>query len=82
MSEFKETLSNVKSQSPLTTTQNSKEYNYTSGASYMGQWCGGFRHGHGFMKWPDGATYEGQWSWNHACGKGKFRHTSGDIYEG
>ena len=58
-------------------------YNYkTTGASYEGQWLGGFRHGRGIMKFADGATYEGQWFLGRAHGKGKFTHVQGETYEG
>ena len=47
----------------LTTTT----YRYrTSGATYNGQWLGGFRHGHGIMQFRDGATYEGNWYLGHS----------------
>lgn len=32
-----------------------------SKAVYEGQWCGGFRHGTGRIKFNDGAVYDGQW---------------------
>lgn len=38
-----------------------KEYTYTTGAVYNGEWKGGLRHGKGTMKWPDAASYEGEW---------------------
>ena len=50
-----------------------RKYTYlNSGASYEGQWLGGFRHGHGIMRFNDGATYEGDWYLGHAHGEGKF----------
>ena len=44
----------------------------TSGATYEGQWLGGFRHGRGTMHFRDGATYEGTWYLGRAHGYGKF----------
>jgi hypothetical protein len=53
-----------------------------SGATYKGEWLGGFRHGRGTMRWSDGAVYEGEWYLGRSWGKGKFTHTKGEIYEG
>ena len=79
--EFKETLSSTRVYRER--KKEVREYTYiVSGAKYIGDWNGGFRHGHGVMKWPDGAIYEGDWKDNHAHGKGKFTHAVGDIYEG
>jgi len=44
----------------------------TSGATYEGQWYGGFRHGRGKMHFKDGATYEGTWYLGFAQGWGTF----------
>ena len=57
-------------------------YVFKSGATYIGQWVGGFRDGFGKQSWPDGACYEGNWKDNRACGQGKFIHIDGDVYEG
>ena len=54
----------------------------TSGASYDGQWLGGFRHGQGKMIFRDGAIYEGTWYLGRAHGYGKFTHVKGETYEG
>ena len=35
-------------------------YTFKTGATYDGEWIGGFRDGYGVQKWPDGAQYEGQ----------------------
>ena len=60
-----------------------KEYVYKcSGAKYQGEWLGGFRHGHGCMRWEDGAQYEGQWVLGRAFGNGVFTHSKGEIYDG
>ena len=45
-------------------------YTFKTGATYDGEWIGGFRDGYGVQKWPDGAQYEGQWKDNRAHGKG------------
>ena len=42
----------------------SRRYVYKTGATYVGQWKGGLRHGKGVMNWPDGAVYDGNWSLN------------------
>lgn len=34
-------------------------YTFKSGATYIGEWVGGFRHGQGKQVWIDGASYEG-----------------------
>ena len=54
----------------------------TSGATYDGQWLGGFRHGRGKMQFRDGATYEGTWYLGRAHGYGVFTHVKGESYEG
>jgi len=41
-----------------------RKYTYKSGATYVGSWKGGLRHGHGVMTWPDGAKYDGKWELN------------------
>jgi hypothetical protein len=39
-----------------------REHIYKStGAVYMGQWSGGFRHGKGYIRWESGACYDGEW---------------------
>ena len=35
-------------------------YTFKTGATYTGQWIGGFRDGFGVQVWPDGARYEGK----------------------
>ena len=54
----------------------------TSGATYNGEWLGGFRHGRGTMHFRDGASYEGTWYMGRAHGFGKFTHVKGETYEG
>ena len=41
--------------------QETRVKNYTTGATYDGQWRGGFRDGEGTMTWADGAKYQGEW---------------------
>ncbi len=60
----------------------SRQVTYKNGATYKGQWLGGFRHGQGTMVWADGAKYEGEWNYGQAFGHGKFTHVDGDTYEG
>mmetsp|Transcript_38736 Transcript_38736/g.37074 ORF Transcript_38736/g.37074 Transcript_38736/m.37074 type:complete len:169 (+) Transcript_38736:239-745(+) len=60
-----------------------REYRYKcSEATYFGEFKGGFRDGHGVIKWKDGASYDGDWEYGHATGYGKFTHSIGDVYEG
>jgi len=59
-----------------------RDYRYSTGGYYNGEWLGGLRHGKGKMQWKDGAYYEGQWEYGIACGQGKFQHASGDVYVG
>ena len=59
-----------------------KEYKYSTGAVYNGEWKGGLRHGKGVMMWTDGASYDGNWDLGQASGYGKFSHVSGDVYSG
>lgn len=42
----------------------SRRHVYKTGATYVGQWKGGLRHGKGVMTWPDGAVYDGNWNLN------------------
>ena len=53
-----------------------------SGATYDGQWLGGFRHGRGKMTFRDGAAYEGTWYLGRAHGLGTFTHVKGETYDG
>ena len=53
-----------------------------SGASYDGQFLGGFRHGWGKIVFKDGAVYEGEWVLGHADGIGTFTHMAGEVYRG
>jgi hypothetical protein len=57
-------------------------YKFKSGATYKGEWKGGFRDGFGEQHWPDGARYIGEWKDNRAHGQGKFIHVDKDEYEG
>ena len=54
----------------------------TSGATYEGQWLGGFRHGRGTMYFKDGSTYEGTWCLGYSHGYGKYTQVKGETYEG
>jgi hypothetical protein len=59
-----------------------EQVEYSSGATYDGEWIGGFRHGYGTMKWTDSAKYEGYWEFGCAQGQGIFNYPSGDVYDG
>ena len=41
-----------------------KKHTYKTGATYEGEWKGGFRDGEGTQVWPDGASYQGDWRFN------------------
>jgi len=59
-----------------------KTLTYRSGASYTGEWCGGFRDGKGAMAWPNGARFEGIWSWGWPVRVGTFISPDGETYQG
>jgi hypothetical protein len=59
-----------------------RQFTYGDGASYNGQWVGGFRYGLGVQTWPDGASYSGSWVLGRPYGEGIFIHPDGDTYEG
>ena len=59
-----------------------RSFTYKSGATYSGQWLGGFRHGKGIMIWSDGSEYVGDWSYGLPAGFGKFIHHDGEFFEG
>ena len=80
--ELRETISNNTKYDPNAQREERETYRYQTGATYTGQWIGGFRDGYGKQVWPDGACYEGNWKDNRAQGIGKFTHIDGDIYEG
>jgi hypothetical protein len=80
--ERKETVSNNMKYDPNVKREKRPTYSFKTGATYNGEWIGGFRDGYGVQKWPDGAQYEGQWKENRAHGKGKFIYIEGDIYDG
>jgi MORN repeat len=67
--ESKETLSS-KQFDPNARREKRPVYHFRSGATYLGEWKGGFRDGHGEQTWPDGAKYLGEWKENRAHGKG------------
>ncbi|CDW81907.1 UNKNOWN [Stylonychia lemnae] len=75
--ESKETISKVLKYNPRAQREERTIYKFKTGATYTGQWIGGFRDGFGIQEWPDG-----QWKDNRAHGQGKFIHVDGDVYEG
>ena len=82
LDESRETVSGSKAYDPNAKREQRAIYTFNSGATYEGEWVGGFRDGNGKQKWSDGAIYTGQWNHNRAQGKGKFIHIDGDVYEG
>jgi hypothetical protein len=67
MDEQKETISKA-IYNPNAKREERKLYTFKTGATYLGQWIGGFRDGYGKQVWPDGACYEGYWKDNRAHG--------------
>ena len=64
--ESKETVSGTSKYDPNAKREKRTIYTYKTGATYDGEWIGGFRDGEGVQKWPDGAVYEGSWNHNRA----------------
>lgn len=69
-------------QSHGTRQRTNKTFTYSNGASYTGEWCGGFRDGKGAMAWPGGARFEGIWSWGWPVKIGTFTSPDGDTFQG
>jgi hypothetical protein len=61
--ESRETISKSKFDPNKKRVRKDKHF-YKSGATYEGEWKGGFRDGLGTQVWPDGASYEGEWHLN------------------
>ena len=50
-------------------------YRYESnGATYIGNYKNGKRHGNGRQVWKDGSVYQGTWEDDVACGHGRLIH--------
>ena len=67
MVEQKETISNAR-YDPNAKREMRPMYTYKTGATYTGEWKGGFRDGQGKQIWLDGACYDGFWKDNRAYG--------------
>lgn len=78
--DYKETLTGDRIESKVKEIR--PKYQYKSGATYEGEWTGGFRHGQGTMVWPDGTSYTGNWGHGEPSSKGTFVYPNGDKYEG
>ena len=61
MDESKETVSKRR-YNPQAKREERPTYTFKTGATYTGQWIGGFRDGYGVQVWPDGARYEGKFA--------------------
>lgn len=57
--EQRETVSKDRQYNPNAKREKRITYTFKTGATYDGEWIGGFRDGYGVQKWPDGAQYEG-----------------------
>lgn len=55
---------------------------WSSGASYEGEFSGGYLHGFGTFIGLDGSVYVGSWRMNILHGFGKKQYCNSDIYEG
>jgi restriction system protein len=53
-----------------------------NGATYVGEWKNGVRHGHGTSTRPDGQKYVGSWLADEVSGNGVATWPDGDKYEG
>jgi len=80
--ESRETVSKSRIYDPNAKREKRPIYTFKTGATYDGEWMGGFRDGIGIQQWTDGARYEGLWKDNRAHGKGRFTHIDGDVYDG
>jgi len=53
--ESRETVSKSRQYDPNARKEKRPTYTFKTGATYDGEWIGGFRDGYGVQKWPDGA---------------------------
>jgi restriction system protein len=53
-----------------------------NGATYIGEWKDGKRHGNGLSAWPDGQRFVGIWLADEVTGRGVATWPDGDKYEG
>lgn len=79
LKEIRETLS---AEAPPEHRSQQDLFTYSSGATYQGEWVGGFRDGYGTMTWPDGSSFIGNWAYSKPLGLGKFLFFDGDEFEG
>ena len=52
---------------------------WPDGATYVGQFRGGLRHGHGTVKWANGDVYVGDYENGEMHGRGTYSHANGDV---
>ena len=57
-------------------------FTWPSGATYEGEFKGGYMDGTGTYTAPNGVTYRGQWVMNLKHGHGVKSYFNGDAYEG
>lgn len=55
---------------------------WPSGASYEGDFSGGYLHGFGILSSSDGSVYRGSWKLNIQHGFGEKQYQNSDVYEG
>ena len=58
------------------------EFDYGGGATYVGQWQDGRRHGKGIWTFADGTAWEGRWRVAEPHGPGTWRFPGGLEVEG
>lgn len=62
--------------------KNGEKIQFSTGASYTGQWVEYARGGYGQMSWADGAQYFGEWQKNLPHGNGIFITKTKDTFVG
>lgn len=55
---------------------------WPSGATYEGDFSGGYLHGFGTLTFSDGSIYRGDWRMNVQHGLGRKEYCNSDIYDG
>ncbi|RLM97735.1 phosphatidylinositol 4-phosphate 5-kinase 6-like [Panicum miliaceum] len=58
------------------------KFSWTSGATYEGDFAGGYMHGHGTYIGEFGDTFAGLWASNLRHGRGTQAYANGDVYDG
>ena len=59
-----------------------RQYLYTDGGIYEGEWLDGKMHGRGLYTFPNGNKYDGEWQDDVKEGYGVLQYINGERYEG